>query len=115
MADVKTLVQEWAINKGIHHPDRADKQFLKLVEEVGELAAGMARNDSDMIKDAIGDIQVVLIILSMQLGINYDGALSMVYDIISKRTGKTVNGVFIKDEPLSVSKDPEEFENLGLI
>ena len=99
----KQLVEQWARDKNIHLPERADKQFLKLVEEVGELAAGMARNDPEMIKDAIGDVQVVLIILSMQLGMDYDAALDMVYDIISKRTGKTVNGVFIKDTDQPVS------------
>jgi hypothetical protein len=47
--------------------------------------------------DAIGDIQVVLIILSKQLDIDYNGALEVAYYQIKDRKGKTENGVFIKD------------------
>ena len=92
------LVEEWAVNKGIDSPENVERQFLKLVEEVGELAAGLARGDYAAIRDAVGDVQVVLIILSLQLNIDYSNCLDDVYNIISKRTGKTVNGVFIKDE-----------------
>ena len=31
------------------------KQFIKLIEEFGELCAGIARNDKEKIKDSIGD------------------------------------------------------------
>ena len=72
--DVKIL--EWAKERGILIPDNATKQMLKLTEEVGELAGAVAKgNNIDQI-DAIGDIQVVLIILSEQLGIDYKGALA---------------------------------------
>lgn len=93
--DAKIL--EWANQRGILIPDNATKQMLKLTEEVGELAGAIAKgNIIDQI-DAIGDIQVVLIILSKQLGINYNEALERAYDVIKMRTGKTINGVFIKD------------------
>ena len=93
--DVKIL--EWAKERGILIPDNATKQMLKLSEEVGELAGAIAKgNETDQI-DAIGDIQVVLIILSEQLGIKYKEALESAYNVIKNRTGKTINGVFIKD------------------
>lgn len=93
--DAKIL--EWAKERGILIPDNATKQMLKLTEEVGELAGAIAKgNNIDQI-DAIGDIQVVLIILSEQLGINYKEALESAYNVIKNRTGKTINGVFIKD------------------
>lgn len=93
--DAKIL--EWAKERGILIPDNATKQMLKLTEEVGELAGAIAKgNNIDQI-DAIGDIQVVLIILSEQLGINYKEALESAYNVIKERKGKTINGVFIKD------------------
>ena len=93
--DAKIL--EWAKERGILIPDNATKQMLKLTEEVGELAGAIAKgNNIDQI-DAIGDIQVVLIILSEQLGINYKEALESAYNVIKNRKGKTINGVFIKD------------------
>lgn len=93
--DAKIL--EWAKERGILILDNATKQMLKLTEEVGELAGAIAKNNKIDQIDAIGDIQVVLIILSEQLGINYKEALESAYNVIKNRTGKTVNGVFIKD------------------
>ena len=93
--DAKIL--EWAKGRGILIPDNATKQMLKLTEEVGELAGAIAKNNKIDQIDAIGDIQVVLIILSEQLGINYKEALESAYNVIKERKGKTVNGIFIKD------------------
>lgn len=93
--DAKIL--EWAKERKILIPDNATKQMLKLTEEIGELAGAIAKNNKTDQIDAIGDIQVVLIILSEQLGINYKEALESAYNVIKNRTGKTINGVFIKD------------------
>jgi NTP pyrophosphatase (non-canonical NTP hydrolase) len=89
-------VLEWAKERGILIPDNATKQMLKLSEEVGELAGAIAKNNKVDQIDAIGDIQVVLIILSEQLGINYKEALESAYNVIKERKGKTINGIFIK-------------------
>ena len=93
--DAKIL--EWAKERGILIPDNATKQMLKLTEELGELAGAIAKNNKVDQIDAIGDIQVVLIILSEQLGINYKEALESAYNVIKERKGKTINGIFIKD------------------
>ena len=90
-------ILEWAKERGILIPDNATKQMIKLTEEVGELAGAIAKNNKVDQIDAIGDIQVVLIILSEQLGINYKEALESAYNVIKERKGKTVNGIFIKD------------------
>ena len=94
---INDKILEWAKERGILIPDNATKQMLKLTEEVGELAGAIAKNNKTDQIDAIGDIQVVLIILSEQLGINYKEALESAYNVIKNRTGKTINGVFIKD------------------
>ena len=94
---INEKVLEWAKERGILIPDNAIKQMLKLSEEVGELAGAIAKNNKVDQIDAIGDIQVVLIILSEQLGINYKEALESAYNVIKERKGKTVNGIFIKD------------------
>lgn len=101
LESLTSLITEWAETKGLLKKENATKQFLKLVEETGELAAGLARNDEDGIKDALGDIFVVWAILVEQLGYSHVDVVDAVYNIISKRTGKTVNGVFIKDSDLS--------------
>ena len=87
---------QWATERNLL-PGDPNKQFIKLVEEIGELASGISKNNHSEIIDAIGDIQVVLIILSRQLGVNYNQALEEAYNVIKNRTGKTINGTFIKD------------------
>lgn len=63
-----TKVQQWSIDRGL---DKADskKQMLKLYEEFGELASGLAKGNKEVVKDSIGDVVVVLIILAQQQGL----------------------------------------------
>ena len=94
---MKKKVLEWAEPKGLLNPQIAPQQFMKLVEEVGELSNAMLnRNEAEQI-DALGDIQVVLIILAEQLGFDLDTCLECAYDEIKNRKGKTINGSFIKE------------------
>ena len=87
----------WGQNHGIDNPD---KQTIKLMEEVGELANEISRSryDTPEVRDAIGDIGVVLIILADILGYDFiDQCLLPAYRVIENRTGHTENGSFIKD------------------
>lgn len=93
------LIEHWAKKRGLHTADPA-KQMLKAMEELGELAQGMAKNKPDQIADSIGDLYVVLTILSMQLGLNIGDCIAAAYDEIKDRKGKMVDGVFIKDADL---------------
>lgn len=93
-------ILNWAQEKGIDLPENATRQFLKLVEEMGELASGLAKNNQEAIKDALGDVFVVWTILVKQLGYSHEDVVNDVYNIISKRTGQTVDGVFIKQEDI---------------
>ena len=96
-SNMNDLVLKWAEERGILKPENAPRQMLKLIEEVGELAGAMAKNKPGDIVDAIGDIQVVLIILSKQLGYDYEQCLVDAYNVIKERKGKTINGIFVKD------------------
>lgn len=93
---VDDLIKQWGRDKGINNPD---KQTVKLVEEVGELAHEICRGkyDSAELKDAFGDIQVVLIILGDMLGIDTEKCKEEAYNVIKNRTGHNVGGSFVKD------------------
>ena len=91
-------IREWAIEREIFSVATPDKQFLKLLEEVGELSQGIQKKNEEEIKDAIGDCIVVLTILSSMYNINVENCIDSAYNVISKRTGKMVNGVFVKDK-----------------
>ena len=99
MNELVELVEQWAKNKGL---DKADpsKQMLKVVEETGEVAAALARNDQDALRDGIGDVAVTIIILALQDDMDLYECLNCAYDEIKGRTGKMVNGVFVKSSDL---------------
>ena len=67
LQELQPLILEWAKDKDLLKSENAPKQRLKLLEEVGEAAGAILKNKTDDIKDSIGDIFVVLVILSDQL------------------------------------------------
>ena len=87
----------WALDKGLITEDNPKQQALKTVEEVGELAKSILNDDRGEFVDAVGDVMVTLIILARQNGTCALTCLQSAYDEIKGRTGKTVNGTFIKD------------------
>lgn len=95
MNELVELVERWSKEKGLDKAD-SSKQMLKVVEETGEVAAALARNDRDALRDGIGDVVVTLIILAMQNDMDLYECLNCAYDEIKGRTGKMVNGVFVK-------------------
>jgi NTP pyrophosphatase (non-canonical NTP hydrolase) len=99
VGNTRAKIIQWAIDRGLDTVDPS-KQMVKLVEEVGELAGGLARDNMDVIKDSLGDIYVVMVILALRLGIDLQEAIDSAYDVIKDRKGKLINGVFIKQEDL---------------
>ena len=67
LQELQVLILNWAKDKDLLKSENAPKQRLKLLEEVGETAGAILKNNTDDIKDGIGDIFVVLVILSEQL------------------------------------------------
>ena len=62
------LVKQWAVDRNLIEGSTPEAQCVKLIEEYGELARGIAKQDEALIKDSIGDTLVVCIILAAQLG-----------------------------------------------
>lgn len=91
-------VRAWAEAKGLIFGGDTKTQFIKLVEEVGELGETILKNQPDNFKQELGDVIVVLINLGAIAGINSEDALRDAYAKIMNRTGKMSNGTFTKDE-----------------
>jgi NTP pyrophosphatase (non-canonical NTP hydrolase) len=89
-------VKLWAESRELIKKENVSRQMLKVMEEVGETAASIARGNRDLIKDGIGDSFVTLIILSWQNGIDPTECLRAAWEEIKDRKGTTQNGVFIK-------------------
>jgi NTP pyrophosphatase (non-canonical NTP hydrolase) len=95
--ELEMRVADWAIQRGLVKRDNAPKQMLKVMEEVGELASAIAKDNEEETIDAIGDVLVTIIILSAQLELSPWDCLESAYKEIANRKGKTVSGVFIKE------------------
>ena len=90
-------IRSWATDKGIYDKGNARTQYLKLMEESGELAEALLKNNEAEIQDAIGDMIVVLTSIAKFKGMFIEDCIKSAYDVIAKRTGKMVNGTFVKD------------------
>ena len=90
-------VELWADQRGLLLPENRPRQMLKVMEEVGEAAAALARGNRRELKDGIGDSIVTLIILAAQSGFTATECLEAAYNEIKGRKGKTVDGVFVKE------------------
>jgi NTP pyrophosphatase (non-canonical NTP hydrolase) len=92
------LIRKWAMDRGIYKEGNSHTQYVKLMEEAGELAKALLKKDDLEIIDAIGDMVVVLTNLAAIEGLQIEGCIDSAYKVISKRTGKMINGTFVKDE-----------------
>lgn len=104
----------WGEERGLHETVNLQPQCMKLIEELGEIAAGVVRHDQARILDGVGDLLVVLIQFGAvyaryvhpqdteaQLELERDFllvAMSQAWNEIKDRKGTTLEGVYIKDE-----------------
>ena len=99
MSDWKERIKQWAVSgdRNLIEGSTPTKQFVKLIEEVGELARAIQLGYQVDTKDAIGDIQVVLCVMCHQLGIDIDECREIAYEQIKNRKGRMIDGVFVKE------------------
>lgn len=94
------LIRDWAAVRGIYDNGDGKTQYVKLMEEAGELAKALLTKDKPEIKDAIGDMIVVLTNLAHLEGFEVEDCIDSAYQEIAVRTGKMINGTFVKSESL---------------
>lgn len=111
---LEKLVLEWAEEKEILTKATPLAQAKKTFEEVQELieavevqeygfetfenSKGKLVNTKEEIKDAFGDILVTIIIGAKMQGLQLEDCLESAYNVIKNRTGKMINGQFVKNE-----------------
>ena len=91
-------IRKWATDRGIYGKGDGKTQYVKLMEEAGELAQALLKDNKNEIKDAIGDMIVVLTNLAHLEGFEVEDCIDSAYQEIAARTGKMINGTFVKDE-----------------
>lgn len=92
------LIRTWATVRGIYQDGDTKTQLIKLMEEVGELSQATLKLDKEEVADAIGDCVVVLTNLAHLHGMTIEQCIEDAYTTISNRSGKMVNGTFVKNQ-----------------
>lgn len=91
-----TMIREWAHERGLYDKGNAKTQYLKLMEEAGELGSALLKEDRAEIIDAIGDMVVVLTNLAHMTETSIEKCIDAAYAEIKNRKGKMINGTFVK-------------------
>ncbi|WP_215659423.1 MazG-like family protein [Secundilactobacillus kimchicus] len=99
MNELIKKIQQWSIDRGLDQQS-PDKQLIKLVEEVGELAGGRNKQNTPVVTDSLGDMFVVMVIYCQQMGLDIEECVSTAVGEISDRKGQMVDGVFVKEADL---------------
>ena len=110
---LQKAVVQWGADKGILDKATPLAQAEKTLEEVNELleaveaqskglvnfinSKGKLVNTKEEIQDAFGDILVTIILGTELQGMDLLDCLESAYNVISKRTGRMVQGQFVKD------------------
>lgn len=94
------LIIEWGEKRNFYGEGGAtpQMQFVKLIEECGELAGNLGRGRD--VKDDIGDIFVVLVHIAKLSGTSVTECVRVAYKDIKDRKGAFVNGTFVKEADL---------------
>jgi NTP pyrophosphatase (non-canonical NTP hydrolase) len=97
MNEFHSKVYAWARDRGIIDKSNSTAQFLKLMEEVGELAESLNRGKNPI--DDIGDCLVVLANIASLEGLTLQECADHAWNEIENREGRiTPEGIFVKGE-----------------
>jgi NTP pyrophosphatase (non-canonical NTP hydrolase) len=97
MRDLINGTLEWANERKLLDDKDATRQALKMVSEVGEFADEILKGRREEQILEMGDVLVTIILTGAKLDIDIEDALAAALNKIKNRTGKTVNGIFVKD------------------
>ena len=112
MNELINKVLQWGLDKGITGPNgkatpitQAKKMREEALETIDAVYQAELANDpwesveaSNAIIDGIGDVTVTLILLAERCGMTLEQCLQAAYDVISRRTGRMINGTFVRDK-----------------
>lgn len=90
-------IRSWASERGLYDKGDPKTQYIKLMEETGEIGRALLKDNTNDIIDGIGDAVVVLTNLAELVGVPIEECIDAAYKEISNRKGKMINGTFVKN------------------
>lgn len=89
---------QWARERNIFVGGTPVGQSIKTMEEAVELMDGVNKRDKTLIRDAIGDIIVTLVIQAKMQGLSIEECVEQAWNEIKDRRGRMRDGQFHKEE-----------------
>jgi len=103
--ELESKVVDWGYSKGILGDlddtdalyKRIHKQLNKFEEEAVEMIDAIDQRNVDKVRDEMGDVVVTLAIQAHLWGLSLTECLDEAYNKIASRSGRMIDGVFVKD------------------
>jgi len=99
--EIQDSVTQWAHDRNLIEGTTSDKQFVKLIEEAGEVAECIAKDMPNLLMAEIGDMLVVLNNICVQNDTTLNECFEMAWNKIKYRRGKMIDGYYVKEDDLT--------------
>lgn len=109
--ELNKKIVKWAERRSIFEKSTPADQYVKLNEESRELGAALLNDliapgdHKEDVLDAVGDMMVVLSIISHMYATDLHTCYAKAYDQIKDRKGKVIGGIFVKEEDQNGEKN----------
>ena len=107
--ELETKIIKWCEVRKLDTQEPKDA-YMKLSEEVGEIAKAMNKKDEALLADAVGDTLVCLIGLCKTKNINITDCLNIAWNEIKDRKGMLKDGLYVKYDDL-LPKEQKELDD----
>lgn len=67
LKEVKKAIEQWFITLGFDNKEREEKQYLKCIAELGEMADALCKEDLENFKSEAGDVFVTIVGYCLQI------------------------------------------------
>lgn len=92
---LSAMIEQWHHDKNLIEGSSDKAQFVKLIEEAGELAVSIGQGRD--VRDDIGEMIVVLINIAARNGHTLCDCMEVAWHDIKDRKGRMVEGIWVKD------------------
>jgi hypothetical protein len=107
-------IATWHANRNLLDGSNDKTQFMKLIQEVGELSDSLCKGKD--IRDDVGDIMVVLVNICIRNNVSFISCLDAAYNDIKDRKGIMYNNIFVKStDPSYLTICKQYYAEVGML
>jgi hypothetical protein len=107
-------IATWHVNRNLIDGSDDKAQFMKLVQELGELSDSLCKGKD--IRDDVGDMLVVLVNICVRNHVSFTSCLEAAWNDIKDRKGIMYNGIFVKStDPAYETCCKEYYSSIGML